>query len=221
MTPTFWMAWLLLLQGTDGDVDFSQNIRFTLTRGQDKSFQLQSETLIHTTLLNQHASSRDIQIASPFFAPIRDLSVLVRKPGAKKFRAEKGCAFSAYFPDIEDVFFADLIVFRLSIPMWFETGHTLQYRYHQSYLSPAFLPVLEVSNLDKLSAFGLVFEHPRDVKVTFEFFFPGDQIDYQVERKEQETRLTFAEVPARKSLADYPFNESEVMIRIRCMSGDE
>lgn len=123
--------------------------------------------------------------------------------------------YSVASSDDADVFISDYKRRKIIFSRNIKVGATAELNYHRFYSSAVFMPVMTVPNLDRIKEYTVVVEHPRDVDVGFELFFPHGPIPYTIDSSEpKETVITFTNVGAVNEMVGYPFNGFRAAIKI-------
>ena len=205
-----------IAQMPDRDVAYSQTVVFKLKEHDENSYTLSSEVSTEVKLLSQRSTKvDDFTISEPFFAPIKKLKVKVNSSSISSNLISYGAA------NWSDVFLSDHKLYTIHFPSTLKTGDVVSYSYRQEYSDVAFTPILYVPNIDSLRVYRVVFEHPDDVSIDFEFYFPRDSIPYTIDRGEtDETSLTFGRVDYEETLMFFPNDHYQAAVLCRLRRGD-
>lgn len=171
----------------DRDVSYTSRIEFTVKEHGDAEYALSSEVAVEVRLLSPRAAkTASFMVPEPFFAPIKKLKVKVNSSSVSSDRIAHGA------DSWSDVFLTGHQRYTVYLPSDLKTGDVVSYSYQEQYSDIAFLPILFVPNIDSLKEYSVVFKHPDDVRVEFEFYFPRDTVPYLINRSEgDETSLSF------------------------------
>ena len=124
-------------------------------------------------------------------------------------------------PVIDDWFFNESRIWWLDFPNDVKAGDKIVYQYRMEYPDVTILPAVWMPNIDLTDKFTLQFEHPADLRVDFDFFFPTGRIDYRVERPSDKiTTLTFDSIVGVKNLPYFEFDDIRAGILVRFYQGD-
>jgi transglutaminase-like putative cysteine protease len=199
----------------DPDIELSMSVRIEVDRRGDSDFDVTSETEVTQKYLSKRSTDmREFTVTEQYYDPVSD------------FRGELDgypidpSNFSFELAPGSDVFLSDFKVHTMSLPKEPQVGQTVSYRYEKAYRSPAFLPILEIPNVDFVKSYTLVIEHPEDVAVDFDVFVPRGDLSYSVEHPDDdETVLRFANIRESEKMPGFPYNGLRAAVMIRMKRG--
>jgi hypothetical protein len=195
------------------DFEYSHTVTFHIERD-GGNYKLYSLTEIRQKYLSERSTGMTkVPISEQFYEPVSDIRVQFRN----RWLDESDISFEVN-PG-QDVFLSDFKLHKISLPRDIKVGEELYYEYRKDYRDLVFLPLISVPNMEFVKEYRVAFEHPENVKVDFEFFFPRGTIPYTVEHPaEDRTVLIFRDLHERLPLAGYPFNDDQVVIQTRLLS---
>lgn len=194
------------------DFDYRWTGTFTLEK-EEGSHRLSSHVQVSATYLSRRATDQvTYYVGEPYFAPIQEISATLDGDGLPAGQIVKT------LPEREDVFLSDTHVHKIKFKT-VRRGQTISYQYRQRIRDVAYLPVVRVPNLDRVSRFELIFEHPTGSRVDFELFFSRDRFTPQIRRAPTRTSITFTNVRRFVALPYYPYNRYNVLIWPRVTEG--
>jgi hypothetical protein len=130
--------------------------------------------------------------------------VTVRVNG-KKIHAD---FVSAVYPKRQDVFFSDTRLWAITIPRSVTTGDVVTVEYKVRYSAFAELDLLQIPNYGFYERYELEIDHPSNVDVAFEWYFPADSVSFSLETVDQKRiRLTADSLPWRPPLAGTEYDD--------------
>jgi transglutaminase-like putative cysteine protease len=139
-------------------------------------------------------------IYEPYFAPVEKIKAHFRN---KKIKDDYR---SWDYATDENTFMTDNKIHTIVIPDEIKAGDKFTLSYMKKYIDIAYMPLIEIPNINFVERFRIKFTHPKEVKVNFEIFFPGDKAEYKIDSiDEKMTTLTFFDIPFSKYVDDYYF----------------
>ena len=102
----------------------------------------------------------------------------------------------------EDVFITDSKTHYLSFEN-LKQGDQIEYSYQAIYNDIVFSPIINIPNYTSVEQFRIQFDHPDNLTVDFEFFFPNGSQAYKIIKESDRTILQFDSL---KNIAESEFN---------------
>lgn len=205
---------LLLLSLTPSlkaDVDFelAEEVEYKIKQ-RDGRYTLKSEVKEYYRYLTKKSTELTVfPIYERFYAKVSDLRG--RYQGGKVDRDW----ISYDHADHEDIFIANTKIWWIEFPTS-SVGDEVMYSYEVEYDGAEWFPVQYISNMGNMRKYTMKIEHPEEVKVDFEFFFPREEVPYRVERPSKEkTILIFENVEEQETLSYFPFNGTNAAVQVR------
>lgn len=204
-----------ILVAGERDSEYRKVIRFEIDED-DGRYELQSEVEVYKTFLSrQSLEKKDYYVYESYYATVADIEAEYCDDDLD----DDNIRFE--YLEYRDVFLADTKVHTISFPSRLAIGDSIFYRYEQTFREIAFFPLLTVPNESFIKEFRVEFEHPEDVRVEFDFFFPRDEPDYIIERPEPDiTLLRLHTIPEKPQLPLFPYNSFNAAVRVTLLKGD-
>jgi len=190
----------------DPDVGYSESTVLTLAGPGRPS--LQSRVEVEQVFLSKRSTERTVfSVTEDYFARIQNLSGRVR--GDKL----KSGSISHQFPQRRDIFLSSEQVHRLEFPSDLKPGESISFSYEQQFQDVAFTPVFHVPNLDVVRRFEVIVQHPADVLVDFDLYFPGAKLEPNILRPTPlSTILRFQNLPYQDTLSHFAYRGIQALI---------
>ena len=197
------------------DFAYRESHVFTLEPDRAGGFQLTEEVNISVRYLTPRATDvRTFVVGEPFYAPVTGLSARLggKKLGRGAVRKEA--------VEWEDIFLSGGSVHRIDLDRSPAVGEELTYSYETRYTDPAYLPVLDVPNLDAVEHYEIVVRHPAGVRVEPIVYAPHGT-PYVVTPGGEETRITFTGLAGREDVPYFAHNgaQASVLLQMSAPSG--
>ena len=195
------------------DLSYRWSGTFNLEKSETRGYDLTSEVRVSATYLSRRATDHVTHyVAEPYYAKVQEISAALDGDDLPSEQIVKT------LPERKDVFLDDTHVHKIKFKS-VKPGQTISYRYRQRFIDPAYLPVLRIPNLDRVSKYEVVFNHPPGCRVDFELFFARDSLTPRIQRSSTRTSITFSDIPRFIKLPYYPFNSFNVLIWPRVTVG--
>jgi hypothetical protein len=153
-------------------------------------------------------------IEEKFYAPVSKIRAKIDKKSISE-----DC-ISSTIKSRTDAFLSDGIEHTIYLATSPTVGSTFSYSYRETYNNASFLPLIVIPNVDSLENFKISIEHPEDVSVTFNFFFPFDSIPCSVRRIDEENiELIVAGVGRQRHLNHYAFYSTRALVLVTLWRG--
>lgn len=207
----------------DPDILFKKNVEYVIYPSKNKNdeYRLKSKTSVEYTLLSEDAVKNlsVLRFSEPFFAPIRDIT-----PKLNHSKIWRNILYSK-FEESKDVFISDYKIHYLNYGNEIKKMDILSYTYEQEYTNINYLPLVYVPNFNKLDEFKVSFEHPTDLTIEFEFFFPADSVSYEktvtvMKDGTTVTTLFFNNIEFRRQLTNFDYNDIHAVGLVKIKSGN-
>ncbi len=194
------------------DFDYQWTGTFTLEKNEG-GHRLTSDVRVSATYLSRRATDRvTYHVGEPYYAKVLKISAALDGDDLPSDQIVKS------LPERKDVFLSDAHLHSIKFKA-VHRGQTISYRHVQRYTDPAYFPVLRVPNLDRVSKYQVVFNHPPGYRVDFQLFFSRDRFEPRVDRTPTRTSITFSNLRKFTRLSYYPFNRFNVHIWPRITAG--
>lgn len=194
------------------DGSYQETRAFTLKPERGGGFSLVCDVEVAYAYRSERSTrERIFFVPEPFYASVSKLKADLS--GERLGRDRIG----VQVPEFEDVFMASGRVHYLQFPDDAQPGDVARYSYRESYLAPAFMPLLSVPNYGHVSTYEVSIKHPAGVDVEFSFFFPREALEPEIDRSRRgETVLRFRDLDRTDVLPYFPFNDihAEVMVQM-------
>jgi transglutaminase-like putative cysteine protease len=199
------------------DIELSTTVTFEIDTKGASDYEVSSETQVTQKYVSQRSTDmRGFSITEQFFDPV------VEFRGQIDGREIAQSNFSFELAPDSDVFLSDFKVHTMELPAPPAIGQTVTYSYRKNYQSPAFMPILEIPNIDLVKDYRIVVEHPSDLAVDFDVFVPRGDLTYTVEHPDDdETVLRFSNVRESAPIAGFPFNAIRAAVMVRVKQGSK
>ncbi len=215
MKRWLWIILFLLVgavaSAREPDFNFTESITFKIKQSRE-SFSISSQTEIQRINLTERSlSDKEWLLASPSFAPFTH--VKLRHNGKSLRRATY-----EHPMELGREYLNDDRVVELMLPEDLAVGDTISLSYSQDYIDIAYLHLFTVPNINATGSYELRFEHPNQMLIEPEFYFPRDSVPYRVERpSEKETIVAFDSLTYSPPLKYFAFNQAlaKVLIKIK------
>jgi hypothetical protein len=191
ITPILFPVVLFLLcivdpaSALDKDISLKKTIKYTIERS-GKTFSLNSEVSVTEKLISKEALHQHfIPIHEPFFAPVENIKCKINKDNISRDKI--------YFENVErkDVFISNNKTHFIKLPENLKGGDEIKYSYEQEYTDIAYLPIESIPNINSFDEFVIEIEHPEELSINFEFFFPHNNLNYKITKESEKTVLRF------------------------------
>jgi hypothetical protein len=163
---------------------------FTLDEKNDSTWIVDLEKTETLKLLSRRRTEpNEFLIHEPFFAPIKKLRVRLNSSYISEVHISYGRQ-----PE-QDVLLSENSMYTVNFPKALTAGDSISCSYRQRFSDIGFLPIPLIPNADSLRGYTATFNHPDDVTVDFEMYFPRDSIPFTIDRSStDETILSFGNV---------------------------
>jgi len=177
---------------------------------QGTGFSLRSSSDIrHTFLSERSTATTTFALVERYYDRISDLD-----GGLGGWRFTLGDLTSHVNP-AGDAFLSDATVRPITLSKRAKVGDVLHYTCEREYAGLEYLPIITVPSINYLHEYTITFQHPSDVKVSFEFFFPHGAVPYTLENTDpEETTLRFTDLEQRSEIPGYGFNGSHASVLV-------
>ena len=222
MKPFIILLFSLILSGggiagesADGhDYLSSQNIIYTISeRGQ--SYRLSSKVEIERVFMTERSTDEDVHfVIEHFFNDVKEPKARLNK------RKISGHYIDSHILEYEDVFYSGGLYYSISIPFPIAPGDTLYYSYSEKYLDIAYLPLISVENGGFLNNLTVEYQHPEDITIDFEFFFPRGLVPFTISRpNSKRTIISFENIPEQKELPFFDYSNIHCAVLVSVKKG--
>ncbi|HOP06620.1 MAG TPA: transglutaminase-like domain-containing protein [candidate division Zixibacteria bacterium] len=198
------------------DVDYSEKIVFTI-KPKGKSYKLTSNTLRTKKYLSARSvSSTQFYIHDNALSRVKDVKAWVGDKVIDKneFVISQASGYSTFNS------FSRII--EIDFDRYIEQGAEAKIEYKTEYADIADFPEISISNINRLKELELVFQHPRDVAIGFDFYFTHDSIPVIISHdSEKETRLILRDVDYHKPEPYLCIDDSHGSIKVNITRGEE
>ena len=186
-------------------ISYSKTVVFDLVQVNGR-YQLRSSTdlrTMHHTPASTWITSQ--AIGERYYAPLVGLRAW------RDGRPLGPAAFESETPELRDVFASDLRIHRVRYG-GIRPGTELRLAHQRRYVDIAYTPWIELPNVDYVRRFELVFNHPPDVRVDLQVYYPRTRLRPQIERGPTRTRISWSKVPYATPTPYFAFNDAHAII---------
>jgi hypothetical protein len=201
---------------TPADIAYFHTEILTIKK-KGNSYSLKSEVEIQKRLLSERAAENPVdRIDESYFSTIDDIKASYDQGTLGKHQIQE------MYKVRHDAFFNEERYWLLHWPAVVGVGSRLWLRYEEDYKNLAFLPAIYVPNINEVREFVLRFNHPKDLTLDFECFFPRGEIPYEIQRPSPtETALIFGTILYDEPLPYFDFNHFHCAILTRFRRAEE
>lgn len=190
----------------EGDVAHIQTVVVSLETNETGQLAVTTNTKVKQILLSQ-ASTKDILygVSTNYYNPVVKLEAI--RNGAR-LESEN---IKKIIPEFSDVFLSDMFVYAIDFG-YAEVGDILEYSYIQDYTDIAYLPILFVPNLNFVEDFEVVVNHPEEIDVEFDVYYPRKKLQETVLQRKGVSSIRFENIFAVADLDFFPFNGFHALV---------
>lgn len=175
----------LYLSAAGKDVSVKTEIKYEIRRS-GFGYSLSSEvTRKEKILSDKPQNSEPIVIPESFYAKIEDIECKVNDKWISSDR------ISVKDVDREDIFIDDFKIHVVRLPDNIKPGDEIKLSYEEEYQDIVYFPVERIPNINAIDEFKIEIEHPEELLIDFDFFFPHKKFNYQVIKESGKTELKF------------------------------
>lgn len=187
---------------------FSRTMHYALSKNDKGNYQLKSEIKTKIRYLSERAlKNNTFYVTEEFSAKVNKLNgSYIKKEG---FGAPQ---IGFYYAKPEDVFIGNYKIHSITFDKPLKVKDSIQYSYQETFTEAAYMPLIEVPNVDYLEYLQIKIDHPRDTYVDFEIRYTTDTLDCRIDRQSEKTTLTFRNINYRTPLAHNPFERIRAVI---------
>lgn len=198
------------------DIGLEEKVTFSVEES-DAGYGLTSLCEVAQTYLSGRSTDDNVfTIAEQYFDSVTNIT------GSFRHESLPSRSFSYRYSDGEDVFLSDYKAHFIQFPHDIDTGETVYYTYEKDYKELAYIPLVTVPNTDYVSSFQVVVNHPENIDVDFEFFFPRSPLEYKITKEDaRTTTLKFSNIYQDDPLPYFPFDDQQATIQIRLRKGSQ
>ncbi|MDR3610632.1 MAG: transglutaminase-like domain-containing protein, partial [Ignavibacteriaceae bacterium] len=186
---------------SEKDISLNKTIKYTI-ESSGKTYTLSSEVSITQKLYSKKSIQRDyITIPEPYYAPVENIKCKVNKD---KIHSDK-----IYFENVErkDIFIGNNKMHIIKLPDNLREGDEIKYSYEQEFTDIAFLPIETIPNINSVDQLIIEIEHPGEISINFDFFFPHNKLNYSIQQESDKTVLRFDSLTEFKNVPYGEFND--------------
>jgi hypothetical protein len=167
------------------DISYKKTIRY-FVESSGKRYILSSEVVVTEKFLSKSAlQTHFISIYEPFYAPVENIKCRLNNVKIKDD--------NIYFENIErkDIFIGNNKVHFIKLPGNLKQGDEIKYSYEQKYKEIAYIPIENIPNINSVDELIVDIEHPEEVSINFDFFFPHKKLNYTITNTPENTVMRF------------------------------
>ncbi len=196
------------------DFTYSEKHEITISE-EENTFSLESASEI-TVYFNTKKSTgnRIFYIHEPSYVKVEDVNAYHNK------RRIYDSAIDYHYADFNDVFISDTRIHTINYGSRIQKGDFIRYTYTEKYDELNYFPVLSIPNIDSIANYELKFSHPPEMRIEFNFFFPGDKPAVKEQHGRRGTVLKLNNLIHHKPVDYYPFNGSLGYIQVLFYKND-
>lgn len=182
---------------------------------EEAGFSLSSKSDIHHRFLTERSTTvPGFSVAERYYDKITSLRGWL---GSWRFELSD---LPKHMNPAGDAFLSDATIRPISMETRPEIGDEIHYIYERKYLGIEYMPLLTIPSYNYLHEYSVTFEHPKDVKVGFEFFFPRGPVPYTVDESDPErTTLKFVNLEPSEELPGFSFNGIHAKVLVNITQG--
>lgn len=199
-------------ESDEQDYEYEESIEYTIDDN-SKEYGLQSDINIRFKYLSESQTRiSTFNIHQGSFDIVKDIYA--------KFNDEYISDIKQVRPEDEDIFISDYMIHKITLPAKAHINDEVTYQYHRDYQDASFLPLIYVPNYRTLTSLTITYNHPENMRVEFQTFFPADTVPMKISYpKEGVTIVRFAGLSRRKILSYFPFNSSHAIVMPKLIVG--
>ncbi len=183
------------------DYAYNKTVKFYVAREKNGSYSLKSETQVKVKYLSERSFRQSVYtIPELYFSKVSAIK------GTFKKQTLPSDKFGFLYQKTKDSFFASYKLHTISFDQNIKLCDSIQYSYKETFTDIAYVPILEIQNIDYIESYTIIVEHPTDVKTDFEIAYSKDSIPYTLERNEGKTVLTFRNIQKTNPVPYFPFS---------------
>lgn len=172
----------------------------------DSSYKLYSDVKVTNTYQSRSALEKNIYfISEAYYDKITNIY------GYKNRYRVSSSNIGFNHPPDEDVFITDEKIHYIKFDDLKE-GDVIEYHYKNELKDMGFAPVISIPNIDFVQQIKIEIEHPEEIYVDFDFYFPHGKPEYKITREEDNTILEFDSLEKSPDLEFSPFNSIQAYI---------
>lgn len=186
------------------DYEYNSHTTIHIKQQTDTSYSLNTESKVSFKYLTHKSTEDDeFSISQGSFDVVRDIEAQLN---SKSISNEN---ISFHYAEDEDIFISDYIIHTIKLSKKPNIGDVVTYSYEREYKAFEYLPTVWVGNYETIQSILYEYRHPSDVTITFETFFPGDSIAYQIiNESPTKTILRIENIKERKVNSFFPYNNT-------------
>lgn len=197
------------------EVSFSKAVHFRIEQAGGR-WRLSSKVSIKKHFINLQATSdTDFEFAEYPHTTITNIRAEYRGQVLDPRQ------ISFYYPQARDVFIDSSRIHRVAFPAGLKSGDSVAITYDETYEDLAFLPMIRIPAINRVSRFEISVAHPKDCRVEFQIASARETIMATTERPdEMQTRLVFQNLPQVSNLHADPFRRAHGWVIIKVTRED-
>jgi hypothetical protein len=191
------------------DVVYAKTMSFTLSERGDE-YQLKNDVSESFRLMTEAATKHNhYTIDEKFYAPVTKIQATIDTKSISEGN------ITSSIESRPDAFLSDGIEHTINLETLPVVGSTFSFSYRESFKDASFFPLITIPNVDSLEIFKITIEHPEDVRVTFNFFFPFDSIPCSMRTIDEENiELTVSAIGRQQELNHYAYHSTRALVLI-------
>ena len=203
-------------EAPEKDIIYNKSVEYEIEESSEGTYALSSRVAIDMKFLSERAAKTEvITIGEPFYATVTKVNVKHNGSSVSNANIVYGVAPRT------DVFLSDSKQYTVALPSSMKPGDVISYSYRQQFADVAFLPIQFVPNIDYVDGYRISFQHPEDMSIDFEFYFPLDTVRYTIDRSDAEvTKLSFTKLDHIEGLKYYSSDTYRVAALITLKKGE-
>ncbi|HHM01967.1 MAG TPA: transglutaminase domain-containing protein [Caldithrix abyssi] len=184
------------------DFTYSETHVITIEE-ENNTFRLKSKNSIKVHFNTENALSNNVfYIYEPSYLKVEDIDAYHNK------RRIYDSAIDYHYADFSDVFISDSRTHTINYGSRLKKNDYIRYTYTEKYDGLNYYPIQSIPNIDSVSRYELKFNHPSDIRIAFNFFFPGKKPVIRESHGKTGTVLKFTDFEHHEPVDHYPFNGS-------------
>jgi hypothetical protein len=193
------------LQAQIHDFEYKEVRNYEIEEG-NSSYKLYSDVKVTNTYQSRSALEKKIYfISEAYYDKITNIY------GYKNRYRVSSSNIGFNHPPDKDVFITDEKIHYIKFDDLKE-GDLIEYHYKNELKDVGFAPVISIPNIDYVQLFKIEIEHPEEIYIDFDFYFPHGKTEYTITREEDNTVLEFDSLKKSPDLEFSPFNNIQAFI---------
>lgn len=203
------------LFANEPDFAFKKTYMFKIEENDSSLYDLKSDVQVMYRYLTKRSLKENIfTFYESFEAPVKDVYSYYNGT-----RLINNVSFESV--SSEDIFIENSKQYFVKFFKDLKIDDVIKYDYEEKYRDIAFIPIIQIPNIDSVTNFEINIAHPKDLKVEFDIFFPYRDFKYKISRGDKRTILEFDSLSYIPGVSYMPFHHIAASIMIILKKGDK